>query len=232
MSAARYALCMRSLVAALVGLVFASVALAQAEAPTPAELAHWTQAYLVDAPTLDARFQQDAWSPVYRRTTTSHGRLRTAPPAHVRIDYDDHGPIVVADGADYLWVQPSDDRWPAQYARGTQDAVSAAFAVLAPGAALDRDYAISACAHLSASAPEHTGCLELVPRGRSAFDRLRLYVRTDAEHRGEPARLSVGAHDGTWNTFTFRELTRGASHDARLFDLTPPAGAREMPHPS
>jgi outer membrane lipoprotein-sorting protein len=148
----------------------------------------------------------------------------------VRLDYDAGGPIIVADGDAYLWYQPGDATWPGQYARGTNDAVSAAFGVLSSGSTLDHDFVITACASVSATAPAGTTCIELRPRAAHApFERMRMYVATTDDERGRPARISIELHDGTWNTFTFRELRANLSIDADAFTFEPPPGTREMP---
>ena len=108
--------------------------------------------------------------------------------------------------------------------------MSAAFGVLVAGSTLDRDYEISACGSVSATAPAGTTCIELRPRASLApFERIRMYVLTAEDARGRPARIAVELHDGTWNTFTFRELHVNPSIDAAAFAFEPPAGTREMP---
>jgi outer membrane lipoprotein-sorting protein len=201
-----------------------------AHAQDAAEVARWAQSFLSGVTSLDAEFQQDSWVRVQARTTTTHGRLRAGPPRQVRLDYTDGGPIIVARGDDFVWYQPGDGTWPGQATHGTNDAVSAAFGVLVAGAALDRDYAITGCASTSATAPTGTTCIELRPRGAHApFERLRMYVRTEEDARGRPARIAVELHDGTWNTFTFRELHVNPSIGSDVFTFEPPAGTREMP---
>jgi outer membrane lipoprotein-sorting protein len=201
-----------------------------AHAQDAATAASWAQTFLSGVTSLDAEFQQDSWVRVQAHTTTTHGRLRAGHPQRVRLDYHESGLIVVAHGDDFVWYQPGDGTWPGQYTRGTNDAVSAAFGVLVAGAALDHDYAVSTCGSVSATAPTGTTCIELRPRAtQPPFERIRLYVLTAEDVRGRPARIAVELHDGTWNTFTFRELHVSPSIDASVFAFEPPAGTREMP---
>jgi outer membrane lipoprotein-sorting protein len=208
-------------------LVTSGVSAQDADAAT---VAGWARTFLSGVTTLDAHFQQDSWVRVPGHTTTSHGRLRIARPEHVRLDYTESGDVGIANGADYLWLEPADGTWPAQYTRGTNDVVSTALSVLVSGASLDHDFAIGACASVSVTAPAGTSCVELRPRGAAAaFEHMRMYVQTEGETRGRPARVAIEQHDGTWNTFTFDALQVNATVDERAFSLEPPAGARPTP---
>ncbi len=202
-----------------------------AQAPDPVTVAGWAQTFLSGVTSIDARFQQDSWVAVQRHTTTSHGRMRIARPAHVRLDYEgDAAPYAVANGADYLWIEPGDGTWPGQYTRGTSDVVTTVFGLLVGGAPLDHDFVIGACGVVSASAPSGTSCIELRPRAEhAAFERVRMYVLTAEDVRGRPARVAIEQHDGTWNTFTFRDLQVNPSIDATIFSVEPPAGMRPTP---
>ncbi len=217
-----------ALALALVPTIFGS-APGAAQAPDAAAAAGWAETFLGTVTSLEARFQQDAWVPVHARTRTSYGRIRVARPGHVRMDYDAPANVGVANGSDFLWYEPGDGTWPGQYTRGTNDAVSAAFELLV-GGSLARDFASSACASTSATAPAGTVCVELRPRGAaSAFERVRLYVLSAEGVRGQPARLAIEQHDGTWNTFTFRELRVNGTIDESVFAFEPPAGTRATP---
>jgi outer membrane lipoprotein-sorting protein len=95
---------------------------------------------------------------------------------------------------------------------------------------LDRDFVIGACGVVSPSAPAGTSCIELRPRAaHAAFECVRMYVITAQDVRGRPARVAIEQHDGTWNTFTFRDLQVNPSIDASLFSVEPPAGMRPTP---
>ena len=94
---------MRPLVLAIALSLIARIAIAQTT--DTATAAGWAQTFLSSVSSLDAHFQQDTWVRVQQHTTTSHGRLRIARPARVRLDYEgSSAPIGIANGADYLVI--------------------------------------------------------------------------------------------------------------------------------
>jgi outer membrane lipoprotein-sorting protein len=220
---------MRTSIAIVTLLVLVAHAVAQ-DASDASTVASWAQRWLDGLTSLDASFQQDAWTAAYARTQTSRGRLRLARPGHVRLDYEGSpSRIALANGADYLFYEAGDDHWPGQVTRGTTDVVTRAFGLLVGTARIDERYVVGACA--GASAMADASCIELRPRASGEpFTRLRLYVRSTDDRRGELQRLAMETPEGNWNTFTLRELHVNASVGDDVFSWQPPAGTRDTPH--
>jgi outer membrane lipoprotein carrier protein len=204
---------------------------ATSESASATCVAAWAQSFVDARTTIEARFQQYAWTRVYERTQTSRGTLRISRPGHIRFDYTQpSGQVLVSDGTTVTFYQPTEGG-AGQYYRGAWDSSSAALGFLTGTSRLQRDFTYTRIT--STSGPPHTICLELHPRTADPhYTRIRLYVSDQAASRGAVLRVAIEDHDGNWNTFAFSDLHFDRTFDASTFAYTPPAGAHEISPPA
>ena len=201
---------------------------------TAAVVAARVQAFYDSTTTVRVDFQQHYWSNVYRRTTTSRGRLAILRPGRIRFDYTmPTGKVVVSDGETFTYYEPGDDGAAGQYWVGSADGASTALGFLTGTARLDRDYTFSLGASDARSDPPNTDVLVLRPRTDDPhYTEIRLYVSHAESETGVVLRASVCDHENNWNRFDFSGFRFTETIPASTFAYTPPAGSREITPPS
>jgi outer membrane lipoprotein carrier protein len=207
--------------------------IAMAQERTAAEIAAAVQTFYDQTTGVRARFQQDYWSNVYRRTTTSRGNLVISRPGRFRFDYTlPNGKVVVSDGTTFTYYEPGEEGDAGQYWTGTADGASAGLGFLTGTARIQSDYRAS-LGERRPSTSADVDVLELVPRRSDPHvARLRLYVGNTDASRGVARRVSIEDHEGNWNTFTFTGLEFPDAIEGSTFRYAPPDGAREISPPS
>lgn len=177
-------------------------------------------------------FQQDYWSAAYRRTTTSRGRLAVLAPRRFRFDYaTPPGRIVVSDGDVLTYYEPTDPGAPGQYWSTDADSLSDAIGLLTGAARIEAGYTVA----LGDPGSALEGCTVLTLRPRmpdASIAVLRLHVSDLPGAEGVVRRISIGDHEGNWNTFTFTDFAFAAVVPASEFAFVPPADARRVVPPT
>jgi outer membrane lipoprotein carrier protein len=218
----------------VVGLCAGPPAAAQDEPVTAEVVAARVQAFYDRTESVRVDFQQHYWSNVYRRTTTSRGRLAILRPGRIRFDYTTPtGKVVVSDGDNFTYYEPGDDGGAGQYWVGSADGTSTALGFLTGTARLDRDYTFSLGTIDPATEPAQSD--ELVLRPRSAdphYTEIRLFVSNAPGTEGVVLRASICDHENNWNRFDFSGFRFTEAIPASTFEYTPPEGSREITPPS
>lgn len=211
-----------------------SRAVAQDGDVTAAVVAARVQAFYDRTTTVRVDFDQHYWSNVYRRTTTSRGRLAILRPGRIRFDYTSpNGKVVVSDGENFTYYEPGDDGAAGQYWVGSADGTSSALGFLTGTARLDRDYTFSLGTSDPSSDPANTDVLILRPRVPDPhFTEIRLYVSHAAGTEGVVLRTSICDHENNWNRFDFSGFRFTDAVAESTFAYTPPEGSREITPPS
>lgn len=221
------------LVALLAPLLAPPLSPAQGTETTAELVAARVQAFYDRTSSLRVDFAQHYWSNVYRRTTTSRGRLAILRPGRIRFDYTTpSGKVVVSDGERFTYYEPGDDGTAGQYWIGSADGASAALGFLTGTARLDRDFTFSLGTR-SDSDPPRTDVLVLRPRADDPhYTEIRLYVSNAPGTEGVVLRTSIRDHENNWNRFDFSGHRFSEAVPESTFAYTPPDGAREITPPS
>lgn len=207
---------------------------AQDDEVTAEVVAARVQSFYDTTTAVRVEFDQHYWSNVYRRTTTSRGRLAILRPGRIRFDYTaPSGKVVVSNGENFTYYEPGDDGAAGQYWVGSADGTSTALGFLTGTARLDRDYTFSLGARDASSDPPSTDVLVLRPRTADPhYTEIRLYVSNAPATEGVVLRASICDHENNWNRFDFRGFRFTDAIPESTFEYTPPEGSREITPPS
>jgi outer membrane lipoprotein carrier protein len=180
------------------------------------------EAALAGGETVTARFTQTLVSKGFGAAGTWTGTLSIKRPGKMRWDYDEpRGKTVVADGT-WIWAYDPEQKTVYRQPEANQFSPRSPALFLAGLAPLGETFDIEPATRKNEGGAEET-VFRLLPK-RPQPGLKGMLVALDAN--GRLARLTVVDHLGAKNRFAFTDVAIDVALPDRLFDFTPPHGAR------